>query len=507
MHARSDGRSTGEHRAGNAALGATEEGAPVGIVHLAAEYGWLARTGGLAEAVSGLASHQAAEGFPVAVIIPLHRSVRSNAPGLERVAGPFTVQVGSRVEEARLFRIPSEPGTPRVYCVEHAYFDRAGIYGEGGTDYADNLQRWSFFCQAALELLPRITRSPCILHCHDWHTALAPVYLRTYHRDQPFAVGVRTVLTVHNAGFQGHFPPEAMSEIGLPWELYTWEYLEWHAQVNLLKGGLKFADAVTTVSPTHAHELRTPVGGFGLHDVFLWLGNRFSGIVNGIDTREWNPATDTQITARYSTADLSGKARCKAALQRTFGLPQRRRIPLFAMTARLTHQKGLDLITGEYTLFMLEAQFIFLGTGESRYEQMLKMYESRWPDRISVHLGFSERLEHRLMAGADIYLMPSLYEPCGLAQLRAERYGAVPLARRVGGLTDTIEDGVTGFLFDEYSSEDLLRVARHVMDRYHSTPSWEAVMRVAMERDFSWARSAERYLAVYRRIRGLAPAP
>jgi len=496
---RSEGRHTGEDRVTDAGLGTTE-GAPVGIVHLAAEYGWLARTGGLAEAVAGLASTQAAAGIPVAVVIPLHRSVRSAATALERVAGPFHVQVGPRHEEARLFRIPTEPGKPKIYCIEHPYFDRVGLYGEAGMDYPDNLQRWAFFCRAALELLPRITRSPCILHCHDWHTALAPVYLRTYHRDQPFARGIRTVITVHNAGFQGHFPPDGTPEIGLPWEYYTFDRLEWHDKLNLLKGGLKFADAATTVSPTHAHELRTPVGGFGLHDVFIALGDRFIGIVNGIDMEEWNPATDPHITATYTADDLNGKWRCKAALQRSFGLPQRRRIPLFAMTARMTHQKGLELITGEYTLFMLEAQFIFLGTGDAKYEAMLKMYEARWPDRISVHLGFSERLEHRLMAGADIYLMPSLYEPCGLAQLRAERYGAIPLARRVGGLADTIEDGITGFLFDEYSSEDLLRVSRHVMDRYHDAAAWEHLMGNAMAKDFSWARSAEKYMDVYRRI-------
>jgi len=496
---RPDGRHTGEHAVPQSVL-RIGDGAPVSIVHLAAEYGWLARTGGLAEAVAGLAASQAAQGIPAAVIIPLHRSVRSSAVGLERVAGPFQVQVGSRTEEARLFRIPSEPGRTRVYCIEHPYFDRAGLYGESGMDYPDNLQRWAFFCRAALEMLPRVTRTPCVLHCHDWHTALAAVYLRTHHADQAFAKGIRTVLTVHNAGFQGHFPANGMPEIGLPWKLYTWHAMEWHDKLNLLKGGLKFADAVTTVSPMHAHELRTPVGGFGLHDVFMDLGDRFSGIVNGIDMKEWDPATDDQITANYSVADLNGKARCKAALQRSFGLPQRRRVPVFAMTARMTHQKGLELITGEYTLFMLEAQFIFLGTGEAKYEAMLKMYESRWPDRISVHLGFSERLEHRLMAGADIYLMPSLYEPCGLAQLRAERYGAVPLARRVGGLADTIEDGASGFLFDEYSSEDLLRVARHVMDRYDHTPAWEQMMRTAMQKDFSWDRSSEKYLAVYRRI-------
>lgn len=475
------------------------DGSPAGVVHVAAEYGWLARTGGLAEAVAGLATNQARSGIPVAAVIPLHRSVRSAAPNLERMGGPFTVQIGPRTEEGRLYRIPAGPGEPRVYCIEHPYFDRAGLYGESGSDYADNLQRYAFFCRAALEILHRITRTPCILHCHDWHASLAPVYLRVYHADQPFAQAVRTVLTVHNAGFQGHFPPSAMPELGLPWELFTYHHLEWHNQVNLLKGGLSFSDAVTTVSPTHAHELRTAVGGFGLHDVFLALGDRFTGIVNGIDMDEWSPATDQHITAHYSVHDLTGKARCKAALQRSVGLPQRRRIPLFAMTARLTHQKGLELIVGDYTLFMLEAQFVFLGTGEAKYEAMLKMYEARWPERIAVHLGFSERLEHRLMAGADVYLMPSLYEPCGLAQLRAERYGAVPIARRVGGLADTIEDGTTGFLFDEYSSEDLLRVARHVMDRYYDPPAWEWMMRQAMTRDFGWPRSAEKYLQVYRR--------
>ena len=484
----------------------TAEGQPIGVVHLAAEYGSLARTGGLAEAVMGLANYQAASGIPASVIIPLHRSVRGGAPQLERMGGPFPVPLGPRTDEARLFRIPDEPGRARVYCIEHPYFDRPSLYGEGGMDYPDNPIRYAFFCRAALEVLHRITRSPCVLHAHDWHTALALVYLRSHFAQQPFARGIRTMLSVHNAGFQGHFAPELMPDLGLPWELFNWRQLEWYGKLNFLKGGLAFADAAATVSPTHAHELRTRAGGFGLQETFASLKDRFVGIVNGIDVEGWNPATDPWISARYQPEDLAGKARCKAALQRSFGLPQRQRIPLFAMTERLTHQKGLDLITGDYTLFMLEAQFIFLGTGEPRYEESLKQYEARWPERISVHLGFSERLEHKLMAGADIYLMPSLYEPCGLAQLRAERYGAVPLARRVGGLADTIEDGVTGFLFDEYSSEDLLRVARQVMDLYEDPPAWTAIMREAMRRDFSWARSGARYTELYRRILGAPSA-
>lgn len=476
------------------------DGVPVGIVHLAAEYDSLARTGGLAEAVSGLASYQSAQGVPVAVVIPLHRSVREAAGQLERVGQAFSIQVGPRLEEGRLYRLPVESGKPKVYCIEHEYFDRAGLYGESGSDYSDNPQRFAFFCMAALELLPRIARSPAILHTHDWHTALAPVYLRTVFDRSSFHRGFRTVLSVHNAGFQGYYPAAVMPEIGLPWELFTWRHLEWHGQTNLLKGGLVFSDAAVTVSPTHAHELRTVKGGFGLHDVFISLRNRFSGIINGIDFEEWDPATDPYITSRYSIEDLKGKKRCKAALQRSFGLPQRQKMPLFVMTARMTSQKGLELIVGDYTLFMLEAQFIFLGTGEARYEAMLKHYSARWPERISVHLGFTERIEHRLMAGADVYLMPSLYEPCGLAQMRAQRYGVVPLARRVGGLADTVEDGVTGFLFDEYSSEDLLRVARAVMDYYYDEDIWQRLMREAMARDFSWECSGEKYMDVYQRV-------
>jgi starch synthase len=436
----------------------------------------------------------------VAVVMPLHRSVRSVVAQMERVGQPFTVQVGPRLEEGRLYRLPVEANKPRVYCIEHDYFDRAGLYGESGSDYGDNPQRFAFFCMAALELLPRITRGPGILHAHDWHTALAPVYLRTLFANSSFHRGFRTVISVHNAGFQGYYPAGIMPEVGLPWELFNFRHLEWYGQTNLLKGGLVFSDAAVTVSPTHAHELRTTKGGFGLHDVFIALRNRFTGIINGIDFDEWNPATDKIITSRYSREDLKGKKRCKAALQRTFGLPQRSRMPLFVMTARMTSQKGLELIVGDYTLFMLEAQFIFLGTGEPRYEAMLKHYAARWPERIAVHLGFTERIEHRLMAGADVYLMPSLYEPCGLAQMRAQRYGAIPLARRVGGLADTIEDGVTGFLFDEYSSEDLLRVARAVMDYYYDDEVWRRLMQEAMSRDFSWDRSGEKYMEVYRRV-------
>jgi starch synthase len=288
-------------------------------------------------------------------------------------------------------------------------------------------------------------------------------------------------------------------EIGLPWAVYNWRQLEWYGKLNFLKGGLVFTDYITTVSPTQARELRTPGGGFGLHDVFIELGDRLVGILNGIDSHLWDPADDPQITAAYTAENLEGKKRCKAALQRSFGLPQRRRTPLFGMTGRLVTQKGLDLILEARRLLSSGAQFVFLGTGEQRYEQALVDLATAAPDSIAVQLDFTDRLEHRLIAGADIFLMPSLYEPCGLTQMRAQRYGSPPLVRNVGGLSDTVDDGVTGFSFDEYTPVAFEEAGFRATALYRDAAKWTAMMRRGMARDFSWERSVDTYLDVYRR--------
>jgi starch synthase len=470
---------------------------------MAAELHPFARTGGLGEAVANLAKYQARAGIATLVLMPLYRQVRENAPALRPVSQPFEVVIGSRKEVARLWELDQkgEDGL-RVLFVEHeGYFDREQIYGEAGRDYPDNHVRFSFLSMAALQALPQLVRPPVVLHAHDWHTALVPVYFRVYgDRDWllPFQNGA-VVLTVHNAGYQGHFPAETLPELGIPWELYNFTQFEWYGRVNLLKGGLVFADAVTTVSPTHAHELRTPAGGFGLHEVFVSLRDRFVGILNGIDQEEWDPATDPLITARYSRDDLSGKKRCKSALQRLFGLPQRARVPLFGMSARMVYQKGLDLILGSPRFLALDAQFLFLGQGEKKYVDMLSELALRAPGRIGVETNFSTRYEHRLMAGADMIIMPSQYEPCGLTQMRAQRYGTLPVARRVGGLADTIEDGVTGFLFDAFTTSDFLSACVRAIDHYHHPDVWTAMQREAMARDFGWERSELKYREVYRR--------
>jgi len=470
------------------------------VVHVTAEYFPYARTGGLAEAVAGLAGFQAAAGLDVIAILPLYRTVRDVDCDLEPVGPPFVVSLGGRAEEARVFRVAGPVTGAQVFFIEHlGYFNRSGIYGEAGADYPDNARRFAFFALAALTALPRLTQRRILLHAHDWHTALAPVYLRTLFDQHRWAREASVVLSVHNPGYQGHFGPEVMPDIGLPWELFHWTMLEWYGKVNLLKGGLVFADYVTTVSPTQAAELRTPGGGFGLHGVFVGLGDRLVGVLNGIDQRLWNPATDPLITAQYSVDKLEGKRRCKAALQRSFGLPQRRRAPIFGMAGRLVTQKGLDLILQTRQLLASDAQFVFLGSGDPYYEQALTDLASAAPNRIGVQLDFTDRLEHRLMAGADIFLMPSLYEPCGLTQMRSQRYGAPPVVRGVGGLNDTVEDGVTGFAFDAYTPAAFEEAALRALTGYADAPRWQAMVRRGMARDFSWERSVDQYLDVYRR--------
>ena len=481
------------------------DGSPAHVVHLAAELSPFARTGGLGEAVSSLAKYQAQSGIPVTVFMPLYSRVRERTE-VQPVGPEFTVTVGPRTEKTRLYEPtePWEPGTPRILFVEHTdYFDRPGLYGTAEGDYPDNARRYALFARAVLTSLPRVMpQPPSIVHAHDWQTALASVYLKSDFMANPWYEGIRAVISVHNAGYQGHFPEETMSDIGLPAALYNYRQLEWHGRVNLLKGGLVFSDLAITVSPTHAHELRTEKGGFGLDGVFVALRDRLVGIVNGIDQEVWDPSDDPLIPRRYAADSLVGKKRCRVALQRATGL-SRWQAPIFALTARLVSQKGLDLILGDPGYFAFDAQYVFLGQGDAHYEAMLRELAERAPSRIAVNLNFTEEFEHLLLAGADMCLMPSQYEPCGLTQMRAQRYGTIPVARRTGGLADTIEDGVTGFLFDDYTSADFMRAAVRAVDQYHDADAWEEMMREAMARDFGWERSAARYLTVYRRVLGL----
>ena len=479
--------------------------APPSVVHLAAECAPFVRTGGLGEAVRTLADTQAAAGPPVSIILPLYGVVRAARRDLQPATESFTVRIGRRDERVRVFAAPTRIGGPRIFFVDHPMFScRSGVYGEGGLDYADNAYRFAVFSRAALAALPGVAPNTSVLHAHDWHAALAPVYVRTDPRDGT-ARDLATVLSVHNAGFQGHYAPEMMPELGLSWELYDWRRFEWHGRMNILKGGVAFADVVTTVSPSHAEELRTPLGGFGLHDAFAPLGDRLVGVLNGIDQHMWNPATDPYLAATYSVHALAGKSTCKAALQRAFGLTERPDLPLFAFCARLVAQKGLDIILQSDVLDRRDAQFVFLGEGDSSYMSRLAARAAASPGSIAARFDFTDSLEHVLLAGADACLMPSLYEPCGLTQMRAQRYGTLPVAHRVGGLADTISDGETGFLFAPHTQAALAAAVERVVGEYACETDWLAMMRVAMQRDFGWDRSVGTYRDVYRRAIAARP--
>jgi len=313
----------------------------------------------------------------------------------------------------------------------------------------------------------------------------------------PHFDGTPTVLSVHNAGYQGHFGAEVMADLALPPELWHMDRMEWYGRLNLLKGGLAFSDAAVTVSPAHAVELRTAEGGFGLHDTFIQLGERLVGICNGIELHHWNPATDEQIAATYSATDLAGKARCKDALQEAFALPRRADVPLIGMSSRLARQKGFDLVLHSARLSAGDAQLIVIGEGDAHIRDAVAAFVAAHSDHMACSLTFTDRLEHQLMAGADMVLMPSLYEPCGLTQMHASRYGTPVIGRRVGGISDTVTDEETGFLFGAFDVPSMDAAIDRAIARCRDRPAWELIMRAAMARDFGWDQAMTVYAQVY----------
>lgn len=469
------------------------------IVHLTAELHGYARTGGLAEGVAGLAASQVRAGERVYVFVPLYAAARAAAGTLKLLAPVQRITVGACEEDVRFYRDASRTGGPQVIFVDApGCFDRPGLYGDQAGDYADNHIRFALFARAALQGMVQFVRGPMLLHAHDWHAALAPVYMRTDAAVAARFADTPTVLSVHNAGYQGHFGPDVMDALALPPDLWHMDRLEWYGRLNLLKGGLKYCDAAVTVSPAHAAELRTAEGGFGLHDTFCDLGARLVGICNGIEHQHWDPAGDPLIVAPYTAVDLAGKVACKDALQRAFGLPRSPRVPVIAMSSRLAGQKGFDIVLRSARLRDTEAQFIVIGEGDRGIRDAVASMAAESPGRMATDFVFTDAREHTLMAGADMVLMPSLYEPCGLTQMHAQRYGTPVVGRRVGGIADTVADGVTGFLFDAFTPASLDGALDRALALYGHRAEWQAMMRRAMARDFGWDHAMVDYAAVYR---------
>ncbi|OLC32358.1 MAG: starch synthase [Armatimonadetes bacterium 13_1_40CM_64_14] len=462
----------------------------------------LAKTGGLADVGGALPAALAAVGCDVRVVLPRYRSISER--GWRPVGTVDVSSGGEAVSGTILDGTMPETAVPTWLVDQPKYFDRSGLYGEAGRDYPDNLARFGFFCRAVLAWVGRQSWKPDLIHCNDWQTALIPPLIRAERAER-----TPTLLTIHNLAYQGLFPAQEFALTGLPASFFTMAGLEFWGQVNVLKGGLVFADTLTSVSETYAREIQTAEFGAGLDGVLRDRARDLWGILNGVDYRVWDPSHDPLIPAQYSAGDLTGKRICKEHLQREFGLYERPDIPIVGMVTRLVDQKGLDLVEAAVEdLFAFGVQLVVLGAGDARYEQVLGELPRRYPKRAGIRIGFDNALAHRIEAGADLFLMPSRYEPSGLNQLYSLRYGTVPVVRHTGGLADSIVDTTpdtlaagtaNGFVFVAYDAPAMLQALRRALEAFRTPHTWRRVQKTGMAADFSWTASARKYHALYDR--------
>jgi starch synthase len=469
------------------------------VLMVASEATPFAKTGGLAEVIGSLAPSLRALGEDVAVFLPRYRS--TGLQGLTRAFDDLQIWLGSDSYPVSLYQA-TDRGVPYYFMDSPALFDRDGLYGDSSGDYPDNYLRFAVFSRAALELVRRVFR-PQVIHCHDWQAALAPVYLRTLAASDPTFLGMKTVFTIHNLGYQGLFDRAILPKIGLDAALFRPDGLEYFGKVGFLKGGLLYSDALTTVSRKYAEEIQTPELGFGLDGVLRSRAGALTGILNGVDYAQWDPRTDSLLAARYSADNLLAKRTCKADLLDTCSLSRENlERPLIGIVSRFAGQKGFELIEEIASELLAEdLSLVALGTGDPRTERFFTGLAEAQPDRIAVRIGYDNALAHKIEAGADIFLMPSLYEPSGLNQMYSLRYGTVPVVRATGGLDDTVDDE-TGFKFQEYSGAALLAALRAALAAYKQPFLWTEIMRAGMRKDYSWQASAGEYSALYRRLAG-----
>ncbi len=474
------------------------------ILFAASEAAPFAKTGGLADVSGSLPRALAALGHDVSVVIPRYRQVDVAAYKLKPVAS-FFVPLGSWRERCDVLKGSMGRDVTVYFVNKDIYYDRPDLYRTAQADYPDNAERFIFFSRAVLELCGALDLRPQIVHCNDWQTGLVPLYLKKSYGASAALGRARSVFTVHNLGYQGLFWHWDMSLTGLGWDVFTPEGIEFWGRMNLLKAGLVYSDIITTVSRTYSREIQTPEYGYGLDGVLLSRSRDLYGIVNGIDYGEWNPARDRNIPRTYSAARPAGKAVCKKELLARLDL-QDSGEPLVGMVTRLADQKGLDILTEALPdILALGARLVILGTGDAKYAKILTDAANRHGDRMRVLLQYNDGLAKNIYAGSDLFLMPSHYEPCGLGQMIALRYGTVPVVRKTGGLADTVADynvrtgRGTGFLFEQYSSTALVRCLRRALDVYGDAEKWKKLVQAGMKQDFSWEQSAREYVKVYRK--------
>ena len=474
------------------------------IVLAASEAFPFCKTGGLADVVGAITQEfSRARGAKVLLMLPYYRRVKNTA-SLKAVPGTFLVPVGNHIEPARLFYL--KWGNTLVFFIHSSkYFDRAGFYNEYNKDYTDNDERFIFFSRAVLEACKFIGFKPDIIHAHDWQTGLIPAYLETLYKTDAYFARTRSIFTIHNIAYQGYYPRETFDKAGFYGPDFTPDKFEYWGGISFLKAGIVFATRVTTVSPTYAKELINGRNSFGLEGVLRSKGIAFKGILNGLDTGVWDPQNDSLITMGYDEESLRGKMLCKTALQKELGLEVNENVPLFVMVSRLTFQKGIDLVSSVVPALIGKVQFAFLGKGEHSAEESLKNLAASNPRYVAFCSAVDENLAHKVYAAGDFYLMPSRFEPCGLSQMIAMRYGTLPIVTRTGGLADTVIgfdanaslSEATGFFVDNFDPNALIYTINRALEVYTNKTAFARMRENAMIKDFSWDASSEAYLKVY----------
>ena len=477
---------------------------PIHVLMVSSEAHPFAKTGGLAEVAGSLPDALARLGHRVTLLVPRYRG----ADIADATTESATIEMGERTVSVTFLRRDLRPGVTAVLVDVPELFDRAGVYNEAGQDYPDNAWRFAVFCRSALEYVRIRGERPSVIHAHDWQTGLVPVYQKMLFPADPVVGGVPVVFTIHNLAFQGVFPAGVIPVIGLGWEVLRLEAMEFWGQISYLKAGINFSERITTVSPTYAKEILTPQLGFGFHGVLQRRSGDLTGILNGIDVERWNPAADPYVPAPYSAGNLDGKRDAKRVLLEAVGLAADDadlRRPVVGLISRLTDQKGYDLLAAaSKDLMAFEATWVMLGSGEPHYEDFWRALAARHPSRVSATIGFDERLAHLIEAGADLFLMPSRFEPCGLNQLYSLRYGTIPVVRATGGLEDTVRDPdeaggpATGFKFRDYTTPALRAAVERALTAYRDPARWRQMQQAGMSEDHSWDASAGEYVKVYR---------
>jgi starch synthase len=472
----------------------------VKILFVASEGLPFSKTGGLADVIEALPKTLVAQGHEVAVVLPRYRGTKVTGLVLPSV----TISMGGQLHFPAVADGGLLNGVRYFFVDDPAYFDRDGLYGGRGGDYWDNAERYSEFCRVAIEIAKNVWRAD-VVHCHDWQAALVPVLLRTAYAQDPVAQALPVVFTIHNIGYHGQFGRDILARADIPASAFHPGGVEFYGNVNLLKGGLVYGDYLTTVSRRYAQEIQTPDFGYGLDGVVRSRADRLVGILNGVDYALWNPEKDKLIAANYSAKDMTGKQACKRALLTLFDLPHEDLTgPVIGIVSRFADQKGFDLIAERaHELMQEDLTLVVLGTGDRRYEDFFRAIAGAYPGRAGVKIAYDETIAHQIEAGADMFLMPSRYEPCGLNQIYSLKYGTVPIVRATGGLDDTIESfdlehGTgTGFKFEEYSGAALIQCVRRALQHHSDERIWKRLQLNGMARDFSWKGSAAEYVKVY----------